>query len=210
MMDLEFVWPIEEDWNHNYASEAVQSTEHIENWHDFTNAINSITWDEIFEIHERYYAQTSKSLSKAINHVINNRLMRIADFKSPIFDDDKFGKAPYIIEYKLGSLAIDTGFGHYNTLVWKLSRLNLAICDNQLQKSSKQSIGILIVVEESLKKAGNFDNGVGTFEQAVEYVQAFNKQWDAPLLLICLKNPQTFQVVDNGRSAPIRSTITFQ
>ena len=127
-----------------------------------------------------------------------------------IFDDDKFGKAPYIIEYKLGSLAIDTGFGHYNTLVWKLSRLNLAICDNQLQKSSKQSIGILIVVEESLKKAGNFDNGVGTFEQAVEYVQAFNKQWDAPLLLICLKNPQTFQVVDNGRSAPIRSTITFQ
>jgi hypothetical protein len=206
-MKMKLLWPIQKNWNHNDVSGMLLSEEINEDWNIFKQSLDSIDWKDVFAVHEKYYADKSKSISKALNHVINQYLMRVSDYKVPIFVDDIYGKVPYITEYKLGNLAIDVAFGHYNALVWKISRLNLAVVPSELKKSDNQSVGILILVGKELKKSGNFDPGIGTWEQAVEYLEPFKSQWKAPVLLLCIDDPGSFRIVDNGSRAVPRSTI---
>ena len=46
-----------------------------------------------------------------------------------------------------------------------------------------------------MKKAGGFDNAVGTYETYLGYLKPMNNILTAPLLIIGLKAPETFEIV---------------
>jgi len=200
-------WPIEESWNHNNIKDVIQGAWINEDCALLFRVLEDIGWGEIFSVHEKYYSEKSKGISKALNHVINNKLLRISDYRVPIFAHEEYRKAPYLMEYKIRNLAIDVASGHYNTLLWKIARLSLAVEENDLEKLTEQKVGVLILVDEELKRSGNFDPSVCTWQQAVEYMKLFKNQWSAPLLLICINDPGNFRVTDNGSGSNPRSTI---
>ena len=197
---MEYRWPIEESWNHRQIKTILDSPEVKSHWKNFSNAIKSLSWEDIYNLHNYEYANKQKSISIALNESLHLELISIgAENKVKIYAEKPFDKAPYIIEQKLGNIAIDYVFGHYNTIPWKISRLAASMMSSNLKKSIRPSVGILILVDKELKKSGNFDSGIGTWEQAVEYLQVFNNQWDAPILLLGLTDPGIFQIEDRRK-----------
>ena len=110
--NLDFNWPIENNWNHNNVASVIQRNEINEDWNLFVNAIRAISWDEVLNLHMKKYSNRM-SISKALAEVIGNKLKSVGSSnKVRIFSDGKTSSKPFIIEYKLGSLAIDISFGH--------------------------------------------------------------------------------------------------
>ena len=197
---MEYKWPIEEHWNHRQVRTILNSSDVKENWKNISDAIKSLSWDDIYNLHNSEYADKQKSISKALNESLQLELISLgARNKVEIFAEKPFNKAPYIIEQKLDNIAIDYVFGHYNTIPWKISRLAASMMSSNLEKSIKPSVGILILVDKELKKSGNFDSGIGTWEQAVDYLRVFDNQWDAPILLLGLTDPGIFQIEDKRK-----------
>ena len=97
-------WPIEESWNHNNIKDVIQGAWINEDCALLLRVLEDIDWDEIFSVHEKYYSEKSKGISKALNHVINNKLLRISDYRVPIFAHEDYRKAPYLMEYKIRNL----------------------------------------------------------------------------------------------------------
>ena len=151
----------------------------------------------------------SMSISKALTDELAEALIEIgADSKVPIFADKNNANTPFLIEHKLGPIAIDFSFGHYNLLVWKLARLSTSIMSNENEMSEQCKVGVLILPQEELRKIGKFDSP-SNWERAVDYIQYMGGQWQAPLLLIGLKNPGIFEVIDNGRGKMPRSSVRY-
>lgn len=197
---MDYKWPIEEHWNHRQVRTILNSSDVKENWRNISEAIKSLSWNDIYNLHNSEYADKQKSISKALNESLQLELIsRGARNKVEIFAEEPFNKAPYIIEQKLGNIAIDYVFGHYNTIPWKISRLAASMMSSNLEKSIKPSVGILVLVDKELKQSGNFDSGIGTWEQAVDYLRVFDNQWDAPILLLGLTDPGIFQIEDKRK-----------
>lgn len=197
---MDYKWPIEEHWNHRQVRTILNSSDVKENWRNISEAIKSLSWNDIYNLHDSEYADKQKSISKALNESLQLELIsRGARNKVEIFAEEPFNKAPYIIEQKLGNIAIDYVFGHYNTIPWKISRLAASMMSSNLEKSIKPSVGILVLVDKELKQSGNFDSGIGTWEQAVDYLRVFDNQWDAPILLLGLTDPGIFQIEDKRK-----------
>ena len=197
---MDYKWPIEEHWNHRQVRTILNSSDVKENWENISNAIKSLSWNDIYNLHNSEYADKQKSISKALNESLQLELISLgARNKVEIFTEEPFNKAPYIIEQKLGNIAIDYVFGHYNTIPWKISRLAASMMSSNLEKSIKPSVGILVLVDKELKQSGNFDSGIGTWEQAVDYLRVFDNQWDAPNLLLGLTDPGIFQIEDKRK-----------
>ena len=143
--NLEFIWPIENHWNHNNVASVIQRKGIIEDWNLFLNVITGISWSEVLDLHQNKYSNRM-SISKALAEVIGNKLKLVGSLsKVRIFSDGKASNKPFIIEYKLGSLAIDISFGHYNISAWKLARLAVATSPNHNEMENQCEVGILIL-----------------------------------------------------------------
>ena len=53
---------------------------------------------------------------------------------------------------------------------------------------------------KELKKNGNFDNAIGTYETAILYLRAMRNQLTMPIVLIGLNAMDTYKIVDNKAS----------
>ena len=204
--NLEFIWPIESHWNHNNVASVIQRTNVNEDWNIFLNAIRGISWNDILDLHIEKYS-SRMSISLALAEVIGNKLKSAGGLnKVRIFSDGKASSKPFIIEYKLGSLAIDISFGHYNVSAWKLARLAVATSSNHNEMENQCEVGVLILPEEDLRVTGKFDSP-SNWERAVDYLNYMGSQWQSPLLLIGLKNPGSFKILDNGKGKFPRSSV---
>jgi len=50
------------------------------------------------------------------------------------------------------------------------------------------------VATKDMKKAGNFDGAIGTFESFIEYFKPYNTIISTPIVLIGIKPPLSFKV----------------
>ena len=204
--NLTFIWPIESNWNHNNVASVLNRPEIKQDWELFVRTISEISWDEILSLHSAKHSGRM-SISKALAEVITNKLLLNGALKKcRIFTDGKNNSKPFLIEYKLGSLAIDISFGHYNITAWKLARLVVATSPNKNEMENQCKVGILILPEEELRLAGKFDSP-SNWERAVDYLNYMGNQWQSPLLLIGLKNPRSFGIIDNGKGQKPRSSV---
>ena len=65
---------------------------------------------------------------------------------------------------------------------------------NHVKKDIQTELGIIIVATEAMKKEGNFDSAIGTFEKFIEYFKPYNNLITVPIVLIGLEKPNTFYV----------------
>ena len=65
---------------------------------------------------------------------------------------------------------------------------------NHIVKAIQTRIGIVIFATDSMKSSGGFDGAVGSYEKALRYLPIMMNQLTIPLIIIGLKNPETFEV----------------
>ena len=208
MLIMNFIWPIDDQWNHCNVRSVLQRPDIESDWTELYCAINGILWDDLINLHNHEH-NDRMSMSVAISERIDNELTEIgAEAEVPIFSkklvssrDDR-----YRIWKKLGPIAIDYSFGHPDGLRWKLNRLATAIIPNQHSMENQCQLGVLIVATESLRKAAKFD-AKANWETAIEDLNIMAAQLQAPIFILGLKNPETFTMIDYGRGKKPRSHV---
>lgn len=205
---MNFIWPIEDHWNHCNVRSVLGRPDIEPYWSELHRAINGIHWDELIDLHNHEHNHRM-SMSTAISERLDNELRAIgAAPDAPIFSkklvhtrDDR-----YKIWKKLGPIAIDYAFGHPDGLRWKLNRLATAVIPNKHSMQNPCQVGVLIVATESLRKAAKFD-AKANWETAVEDLDIMSSQLQAPIMIMGLKNPGTFTMIDYGRGKKPRSHV---
>ena len=66
---------------------------------------------------------------------------------------------------------------------------------NHVKKAIQTKAGIIICATDEMKAAGGFDSAVGTFETYLTYLNPMRNILTAPLLIVGLKAPETFKIV---------------
>ena len=65
-------------------------------------------------------------------------------------------------------------FNHQEATAHNIMKPVLASELNHVQKDIQTELGVIIVATESLKKGGNFDSAIGTFEK---FIECFDKSF---------------------------------
>ena len=65
---------------------------------------------------------------------------------------------------------------------------------NHVKKDVQTEIGVIIVATDKMKKMGNFDSAIGTFEKFQEYFKPYHNLITVPIVLIGLCAPETFKI----------------
>ena len=201
---MNFIWPIEDKWNHCNVRSVLQRQDIEPYWTKLYQTINDIHWDDLINLHNHEYAMKSMSMSRAISETIEDKLIEIgAQEKAPIFSKS-IGR--YKIWRKLGPIAIEYAFGHPDGIRSKLNKLATAIIPNKYSMQNQCQVGILIVATESLRKAAQFD-AKANWEIAIEDLDIMSGQLQAPIFIMGLKNPETFTMIDFGKGNIPRSNV---
>lgn len=207
---MEFVWPIQSDWDHFNASEVLERPNVFPHWNLVVERVHNIEWEDVLQLHEHEFADKRMSISQALGDTLKVALLGAGSSERvPMFEDGECGGAPFVIEQKMGPIAIDFAFGHYNEIPWKLARLAATVMPSEMHMPNPCTIGILLTPTQDLKKAGKFDSTGATWEKAKSYLRAIGSQWQAPMMLMGIKNPDTFVIIDHGLGAKPRSSVRY-
>ncbi len=155
------------------------------------------------------------SISASINNLIDRKLVarqwvkQAALFQGPEYGSGTrwrldFSKTVTLSDatqderegYKYSGIAIEVAFNHGEAIAWNLLKPVMAAELNHVDKEVNigAGIGIVITATESMRKAGGFDNSVGTYEKFLRYLKPMRNQLTVPMLILGLEPPETFQV----------------
>ena len=70
---------------------------------------------------------------------------------------------------------------------------------NHVEKAVQTRLGVVVTCTKSMKKAGNFDGAVGTFESFQTYLKPYQNILIAPLIIIGLEAPESFKIDKKSR-----------
>ncbi len=143
-----------------------------------------------------------KSLSKAINELLKERLVEKDWVAEPgIFRDTEYSKksSSWRLDFAKSHTSIEVAFNHGEAIAHNLVKPVLASQLNHVEKSIQTRIGVIVTCTESLKKAGNFDNAVGSYEKFISYLKPYQNILTCPIVLIGLEAPDTFRINSKSR-----------
>ena len=200
---------------HRHAFAVAEVGDMKDDWAGFLKVIDSITDEEIIAEFERESgargargSRGQKSISLAINVLLDRKLVEAGWVRQPhIFGDNRFTDKRWKLDfakykqggyrqggYTQGTFSVEVAFNHAEALAWVLIKPVLASELNNVAKSIQTSAGILVTATNGLKKAGNFDGAIATFEVAQQYMEAMHGILSVPILLVGLQAPETFVV----------------
>lgn len=150
----------------------------------------------------------------SLSHVINERLDFLLgqsgwDKQSPLFNDKAylgaretkwrldFAKAFPSESGEKSGIAVEVAFNHGEAIAWNLLKPVIAAERNHVEKGidiGGAGIGVVICASQRLKKAGLFDNAVGTYEKFLRYLPPMEHKLTVPLVIIGLDRPKSFHV----------------
>lgn len=165
-------------------------------------------WDEIIEVLDNisdddliaeFNSETrkAKSISEAINKLIAKRLREKGwNEQSCIFADPDYSdnKGTWRLDFAKDNIAIEVAFNHGGNVSWNLIKPVLSSELNHVKKAIQTQAGVVITATDSMKKAGGFDNAVGTYEKYVEYLKPLNNLLTTPMMIIGLEPPKKFTI----------------
>lgn len=145
-----------------------------------------------------------KSLSEPINALIRNRLVALGwRAESAIFSDPSYAEARdkkrWRLDFAKDKISIEVAFNHGEAIAWNLIKPVLASELNHVEKDIQTDAGIIICATKSMKKAGNFDGAVGTYEKFMRYLLPMQNMLPTPILLIGLEAPESFYIDKHTR-----------
>jgi hypothetical protein len=183
-------------YSHQHAEEVLETPRCRNTYTELESVISSIEdADVIAEFRE---GPPSKSISKAINHLLSDRLTRLGwRAESPIFQDERYDDRRFRLDFAKEPLSVEIAFNHGEAIAWNLLKPVLASQLNHVAKAVQTEVGVVVCATDAMKGAGNFDSAVGEYEKFVRYFRPLQNVLSAPILLIGLEAPRTFHVVSH-------------
>ena len=205
---MNWIWPIPDDVNHRQIKSLLQSKEFAGDWNDLQNVVRGITEEDIISCHSEMFAHNTMSLSRAINHLLKERFI-LHGWKSEayIFQDNEYRSNVWRLDFAKNNISVEVSFNHGEALAWNMIKPTIASELNHVKKDIQTKIGVVILATQDLKKFGNFDGAVGTWEKACTYLKPLQNKLSIPLLLMGLKAPMSFSLKDNGKGHNPRSSV---
>jgi len=206
-----------ETHSHRNALELAETNVDYRNLYaSLTNAVRSITDDELIEHFRANHEGRQKSISKSINALLREKLgvdgwdkePRI--FGEPGYSDSKrdkkwrldFAKSvrpdnDLALESNLEptpGIAVEVAFNNNGSTAWNLTKPLLASELNHVKKDIQTGLGVIITATENLKREGGFDNAVGTFDDFKMHLRAMRNILVVPIIIIGLHPLDTFKI----------------
>lgn len=198
-------------YSFRFAEVILQSTPHLSQlWDELLSCINSISDEDIKVRHLQITSRkNTKSLSKAINQLLDERLKAKGwENQSAIFGTPEYleeGEGPWTLDFSKAAtledgsksgIAIEVAFNHAEAAAWNLTKPMLAaeINDIRVQTHIGEGVGVVIVASSELKKNGAFDGAVGDFRRYEKTLKAMRNTLTVPIMLLGLGAPRTFKV----------------
>ncbi len=202
---------ISDRYSFRFAEDILGSVKPLNSlWQEVLSAIHSISDDDIKEKHLAIQQQEStKSLSKAINQLLDERLKQkgwndqSGIFSVPEYQDGTgstwtldFSKGTTLENGDTSGVAIEVAFNHAEAAAWNLTKPMLAaeINDVRVQNNIGEGVGIVVVASSDLKKNGAFDGAIGDFNRYSKTLRAMRNTITVPIMLLGLAAPKTFKV----------------
>lgn len=188
---------------HRNAKTIIETTASYKSeYNELIQTIKSISdFDLVKEfnfVKETSNAQSEKSLAKPINNIVKNCLVKL-NWKPEveIFRDDEFTEGKRITTWRLDfakdKLSVEVGFNHGGSIAHNLIKPTLASTKtDDIEKEISTDVAVLVAATEELKKVGNFDSAIGTYEKILTYLKPYNQFLKAPLVIIGLSAPKSF------------------
>lgn len=165
-------------------------------WEEVKDVLNNITDDDIINEFNSERRE-AKSISEAINKLIDARLVEKGWHpQSYIFADPDYSdaKGTWRLDFAKDNIAIEVAFNHGGNVSWNLIKPVLSSELNHVEKAIQTQAGIVITATDEMKKAGGYDNAIGTYEKYVEYLKPLNNLLTTPMMIIGLEPPETFVI----------------
>lgn len=181
-------------------------------WGQLCLALQGITDQDLATAFNAAVARRAdcKSLSDAINRLIAERLPA-TDWRreSPIFNDKRYlskRETRWRLDFSNELIAVEVAFNHGEAIAWNLLKPVMAAELNHVQKAIQSRAGVVITATEAMKKAGNFDGAVGTYEKFLRYLDPMMNQLTVPMVIVGLKPPKDFRIPKDG---PLARTVEW-
>jgi len=168
-------------------------------WREIIETIESISDLEIQNTHVANNPER-KSISKAINHLLYNKLKAKGwNPESAIFNDPNYTATKWRLDFAKELISVEVAFNHAGVIAWNLLKPVLASELNHVDKEIQTQLGVIIMATEDMKIAGGFDSAVGSFENAIRHLKPLQNQLSCPLVIIGLEPPDSFRVEHIGK-----------
>ncbi len=211
-----------EDFNEGIA--AISNSPELSSlWDELIGTITSIEDSELID-----YFNTSKrkakSVSEAINHVLDSKLTRAGwTPQSKIFKGSEFVGKTWTLDFSKSLLAVDgkkfgipieVVFNHGEAIAWNLIKLSLATENNvRKQLDFDKAVGVYVCATKGLKDRGGFDGAIGEYEKVLKYLNPLDQKMIKPIVIIGLCEPESFCIPrypNNHANPKLRGRSTGQ
>lgn len=140
-----------------------------------------------------------KSLSVAINQLFKEEFEDLEwKSESEIFNQPEYNrgreKETWRLDFSDEVLSVEVAFNHSSAIAWNLLKPVLASELNHVEKAIQTKAGVIITVTEDMKKAGNFDGAIGTYEKFIKYLKPLSNVLTVPIMIIGIKKPSSFKI----------------
>lgn len=181
------------------------SPEMTQRYKELLDVLTEISDDMIIEEFNTKRHQGIKSISDAINTLIDMKLVEKGwDRQSPIFNKPDLyqrGSTRWTLDFSCQEgIALEVAFNHGEAVAWNLIKPTLASSINgNIEKRIETNVGIIICATSELKKKGNFDGAIGDYEKFLRYLLPLYAMLSKPLLIIGLEAPEKFEIIEKKR-----------
>lgn len=168
-------------------------------YQEIIGVLDGISDEDIITEYDANHRENIKSLSEPINTLIRRRLGALGwRAESAIFSDPTYAdardKKRWRLDFAKGKISVEVAFNHGEAIAWNLIKPVLASELNHVAKDIQTSAGIIICATDGMKKAGNFDGAVGSYEKFLRYLLPLQNMLPTPILIISLEAPGSFHV----------------
>ena len=172
----------------------------VDDFKELKNVLNQISEHDLKQqfSEEKLYKKNTKSLASSINAILKERLVKlgwnseVGLFKEPPYTDKN--KSRWRLDFAKNHISVEVAFNHQEATAHNILKPVLASELNHVQKEIQTKLGVVIVVTQLMKKKGNFDGAIGTFESFQEYFKPYNNIITVPIVLIGIDAPSSFLI----------------
>ena len=172
-----------------------------EDWLELKEVLQNISDNDLIDTFESHGDRRGKSISIAINELIDLRLVEKGWNRQPHIFNRQDPNHPdptskyFRLDFAKNDLAVEVAFNHGEAVSWNLLKPVLSSELNHIEKEYETKIGIVVCATEEMKSRGGFDGAVATFDKYKRYLISMNTQLVTPLVIVGLEAPETFKVV---------------
>ena len=195
---------------HRHANHLINHDEKFRSdYNEILTTINSLTDLELIEgFNQRKKVRSNtKSLSEPINFLLKEKLQRLQwKVESGIFKEPPYNqgnRSRWRLDFAKNKISVEVAFNHQEATAHNIMKPVLASELNHVKKDIQTELGVIVVATDEMKRKGNFDSAIGTFEKFIEYFKPYNNLITVPIVLIGLQKPDTFYIDEKLKEVKI-------